>query len=156
VLTYGKRGTRWFPSNSKWVGRGMSGPWARWGQFLGQDMVNLKCSIKPYIFYESWTFPISSLPHFLSERQDPLKDLFEVDEWECSFSFESPLGWQGAADPNNKGKCSLLLLSLGTHLDTNLLLSLGTHLDTRCLNYCPALSRFLMESWVAHGDLICP
>jgi hypothetical protein len=43
------------------------------------------------------------------------------------------LSWQGAEDSTYKGKLSLLFLSLEAHL------------DTRCLNCCPAKSRFLME-----------
>jgi hypothetical protein len=62
MLTYGKGGTRWFPSNNQWVGKCMGASLDRWGWSLSQGIVNLKCNIKSYIFYESWTFPTSSLP----------------------------------------------------------------------------------------------
>jgi hypothetical protein len=48
MLTCGKGGTKWFPSNNQWVGQGMD---------------NLHThTILRHIFYESWTFPNSSLP----------------------------------------------------------------------------------------------
>jgi hypothetical protein len=49
TLIYGKGGTRWFPSNNWWVGRGVGHSLARWG-LSGQPA------------YESRTFPTSSLP----------------------------------------------------------------------------------------------
>jgi hypothetical protein len=62
----------------KWVHRGMGGPWARWvrsGPSLSQCVVNLKCNIMSYIFYESQTFPTPACLNF------PLKkNLFEVAE----------------------------------------------------------------------------
>jgi hypothetical protein len=46
VLTYEKRGTRWFLSNNQWVGQGLGSSQARWGQSLHQSAISLKCNIK--------------------------------------------------------------------------------------------------------------
>jgi hypothetical protein len=70
MLIYEKGRTWGFPTNNEWVQRGMGGPQARWGQSelsLSQGMANLRWNIKSHIFYESQTFPNSSLPHFTWE-----------------------------------------------------------------------------------------
>jgi hypothetical protein len=59
--------TRWFPSNNQWVGSGV-GSLHRHLQLnrrlRERGMLILKYNIKSYIFYESWTFLNSRLPHY--------------------------------------------------------------------------------------------
>jgi hypothetical protein len=62
MLTYGKGGTKWFPSNNQWVGRNMGG-WV-----LGQERVVLGSEHgQPTYTYtiKSYFFPNSILPHYL-------------------------------------------------------------------------------------------
>jgi hypothetical protein len=66
MLTYGKGGTRWFPSNNQWVGRSL----AALGQVgavwtvpePGVGNLHTHKILSHIIFYEPQTFPDSSLP----------------------------------------------------------------------------------------------
>jgi hypothetical protein len=128
MITYGKGQTRWFKFNNQWVGRSMDGSWPGEGG-LGHPQATY-LNPKLFLLLACLKIPLrNNIPKYSFLG---VADIFSV-------YYEL----QGMADPTYKGKLSLLFLSLGAHL------------DTKCLNYCPAQLRFLMESWVAHGNLVC-
>jgi hypothetical protein len=88
--------------------------------------------------------PEFSLPHFPPEKEDPEKSFLRLlRDWSSLFLLNLLQADKGQQTLPTRGIASLLFLSLGTHL------------DTRCLNYYPAQSRFFMEIYVVHRDLVC-
>jgi hypothetical protein len=84
------------------------------------------------------TFSTSSLLQTPPERQYSKKFFLWGGCWRGAVHLQyllraDTLVSPRAADPTYKVKLSPLFLSLGAHL------------DTKCLNYCPAQLRFLME-----------
>jgi hypothetical protein len=135
MLTYGKGGTRWFPSNNRWVGRGMGVSQARWRWSLSQSVLNLKCNTKSYIFCESQTFPNSSLSQPLGSR----------NIWSCWFLSnlqvqQWKLGWLSALPTIDQDQPSGWLLPTVSCLNAVVCVYICSALIRLCLRNKPTNS----------------